>query len=81
MKVEVPAYMYVENESVFKCITMPESRLNKKYLSICYHAICEAVAGGKLQIVWVPTGGNIADLFTKFLEGLKICEIVSKILH
>ena len=81
MRVEGTANMYVENELVVKSVTMNESRLKKKHLSICYHAVCAAVAGGKLWIVWVPTGRNIADLLTMVLEGPKIYDIVSNIIH
>ena len=73
--------MYIYNELVLKDFTMPQSRLKKKNFSICYHAVCEAVAGGKVRIGWLPTGRNLAGLLTKILDGLKISEIISKILH
>ena len=73
--------MYVDNELVFKSVTMHESSIKKKHLSICYHAVREAVASGKVQIGWVPTGRNLADWLTKVLDGPKIRDIDSNILH
>ena len=39
MLVKGHSCMYVDNESVFKSVTMTESRLKKKHLSICYQAV------------------------------------------
>ena len=61
--------------------TMPESILNKKHFSICYHAVREAVAGSKVQIGWATTGRNLSDLLTKVLEGPKIHKIIINIIH
>ena len=41
-----PSTMVVDNESVVNSVSVPESRLKKKHLSICCHSVREAVAGG-----------------------------------
>ena len=68
MRVKGSANMYVDIESVVNSVTIPESRLKKKNFSICYHAVHEAVAGGKVRIGWVRTGRNTAYLITKVLD-------------
>ena len=47
-----PSVMTVDNESVVKNLSVPESRLKKKHLSICYHAVREAVVAGVITVMW-----------------------------
>ena len=42
-----PTYVYGYNMSVIYNTSQPESTLNKKNNSICYHAVREAVASGE----------------------------------
>mmetsp|Transcript_17179 Transcript_17179/g.37505 ORF Transcript_17179/g.37505 Transcript_17179/m.37505 type:complete len:85 (-) Transcript_17179:184-438(-) len=80
MNVEGPANFYVDNESVVKSVTMPDSRLKKKHLSICYHAVREAVAAGKIRVGWIASERNLSDILTKILPGEKLRELAGKIL-
>ena len=73
MRVEGPANIYLDNELLAKSVTMPEFTSKTKHLSTFYHAVREAVAGGK--------GWNLSDYLTKVLDGPKIREVVRKILH
>ena len=41
-----PAIMRVNNGSVVSSVSVPESKLKKKHLSICYHAVREVIAAG-----------------------------------
>ena len=50
---------------------MPESVLKKKHHSISYHACCEAVAAGIVQIAKEGTTTNLGDLFTKAMTSLR----------
>ena len=45
-----PAIMCVDKGSVVSSISVPESKLKKKHLSICYHAVREAIAAGIIQV-------------------------------
>ena len=64
-----PAQMFVDNNSVVTSVSTPESRLKKKYLSICYHSVREAIAAGIIQVSWIASTENLADLCTKILYG------------
>ena len=75
-----PSVMIVDNESVVKSVSVPESRLKKKHLSICYHAVREAVAAGILRIVWEDGRFNLADVLTKPLTPDKHQALVRKML-
>ncbi len=55
--------------SVVTNVSKPESTLRKKSNSICYHAVCEAVAMGNALVAHILTKKNLADLFTKVMYG------------
>ena len=59
-----PANVYGDNEGVVKNTSVPESTLNKKHLSIAYHAVCKAVAAGIMRVGKEYTLTNLSDLFT-----------------
>jgi hypothetical protein len=65
--IDGPTYTYVDNQSVVKNTSTPESVLRKKSNAIVYHAVREAVAMGELVIAFIPSRQNIADLMTKVL--------------
>ena len=44
VKIDRPTYVYGDNMSVIHNTSKPESVLNKKSNSICYHFVREAVA-------------------------------------
>mmetsp|Transcript_19703 Transcript_19703/g.30274 ORF Transcript_19703/g.30274 Transcript_19703/m.30274 type:complete len:95 (+) Transcript_19703:100-384(+) len=62
-----PTSMYCDNESVPKNATVPESTLSKKHNAICYHKVRESMAAGWIQVGWIKSEKNLADLFTKVL--------------
>ena len=77
-----PSYIFGDNLSVMKNCSKPESQLNKKSLSICYHAIREAVAMGECLIAHIDTHENRADLATKIIpNGVKRDHLVDMLLH
>ena len=64
-----PAHVRVDNMSVVKNTTIPESVLKKKSNSIAYHYVRENVAGGTMKIGYEPSGTNLADMLTKTQSG------------
>ena len=79
--IDGPATAYVNNESVVKSSTRPESQLKKKHLSICYHAVRECIASGIVRVGWIESEANLSDLLTKLLPGTKLRGLVQKILY
>ena len=79
---EGPTYMYGDNMSVIHNTQRPESTLNKKSLSLAYHAIRESVAMNELRTGHVRSAENPADLATKIHGGgFKRNHLVSKLLY
>mmetsp|Transcript_20457 Transcript_20457/g.31285 ORF Transcript_20457/g.31285 Transcript_20457/m.31285 type:complete len:157 (+) Transcript_20457:1-471(+) len=63
-----PTSIFVDNQSVFKDTTTPESKLKKKHVAICYHKVRECIAAGWVRIGWITSSLNLANLFTKVLD-------------
>jgi hypothetical protein len=77
-----PTYVYVDNMSVVHNSQRPESTLNKKSNSICYHFARECVAAGETRMRHIPTNENPADLATKIIGGgQKRAGLVGMLLH
>jgi len=58
-----------DNAGVVKNVSIPESVLHKRHNAINYHVVREAVAA-KIMVVGKEDGEtNLADLFTKILNG------------
>jgi hypothetical protein len=75
-----PTYIYGDNMPAIHISQQPESTLKKKNLSICYHAVHEAVAMGEILTSHVPTKNNFSDFMTKVTYGQKWHHLVGSIL-
>ena len=64
-----PNFVYCDNKSVVTNSQNPESTLQKKSNSICYHAARESVAMGESLVTHILTDENPADICTKILQG------------
>lgn len=60
-------YVYCDNESGYKNLPHINSQLKKKYNSIYYHWVCEAVAAGTIFVHKLESAYNLADILTKSL--------------
>ena len=76
-----PTYVYGDNMSFIYNTSRLESTPNKKRISICYHAVREAVASGKYLTTHCKTGHNYYDMMTKVLYGQKKRDNVYRILY
>ena len=65
--VEGPVNMFIDNDSVIKNSTIPESILKKKNTSVAYHHIREAVPGKWIRLAHVKGTANLVDMLTKSL--------------
>jgi hypothetical protein len=80
IEVDGPCNMFCDNESVVKNATRPDSPLKKKHCAIAYHKVREAQAAEVVRIAWEDTTTNLADLFTKLLDGTRLRELCRHIL-
>ena len=77
-----PTYMYGDNMSVIHNTQKPESTLEKKSNSICYHTVRESVAMGEMITGHIKSADNPANIATKVIGGgQKRNHLVSKVLY
>ena len=68
-----PAHVWGDKKGVVNCAYIPETRITKKHLGVCYHTVHEASAQG----IWKGVN-NIVDCLTKILSGTAKENQVSK---
>ena len=73
--------VFGDNNAVVKNCSYPESTLSKKHHSINYHYVRKCVAAGVGLVYKVDTEENLADLFTKILDGAKREKILMRITY
>jgi hypothetical protein len=65
LEVEVPVPLYIDNMSAIHLAENPVSHQRSKHIDMRYKFIRENVVAGVIVPLYVPTGDNIADIFTK----------------
>lgn len=80
--VEMPTYIFGDNQSVLANTTIPHSTLKKKSSSIAFHFVREGVAKSEWRTTYINTNYNPADMCTKSLPGgEKRNKFTSYVLH
>ena len=76
-----PAHVRADNLSMITNSSHPESTLKKKSNSICYHYIRERSAMGVVDITYIHTSENLADMLTKSQSGPVRLGLAGQALH
>ena len=71
VSIDGPANVFVDNMSVVNSSVRPENVLKKKHLSIAYNLVRECFAAEIMDIYFVKSKDNLADVFTKVLPSWK----------
>ena len=80
--VNLPTYIFGDNQSVLSNTTKPHSQLKKKSSSVAYHFVREGTAKDEWRTAYINTHYNPADMLTKSLPGgEKRTRFISFILH
>ena len=64
-----PTWLLGDNQSAIFTAGNPETTQRSKHLEIRWFRIRDYVQNGTLQVRHIPTGDNVADFFTKSLQG------------
>lgn len=67
-KVNMPMHLCGDNVGTLRQTKTPEQHKRTKHIDVQYHYIREVVADGQVEIKHVPSGGMVADIFTKPLS-------------
>ena len=62
---KLPIKVYVDNQAAKALAENAVAHQRNKHIDIMYFSLREQVAKGLVVIIYVPTGENLADLFTK----------------
>ena len=66
-----PVLVYGDNQGSIFIGSNPVQEIRTKHIDIKYHYVCECVAERKIDMYFVPSEDNTADIFTKNLGHLK----------
>ena len=82
ISVNMPTYIFGDNQSVQANTTNLHSTLKKKSSSIAYHFVREGTAKDEWRTTYINTNFNLADMLTKALPGgEKRTRFISFVLH
>jgi hypothetical protein len=68
-----------DNEGGIFIASNPVQERRTKHIDVRYHYVRDLVEQKRVEIVWVPTDDNIADMFTKNLGHIKFLKFRSKL--
>lgn len=74
-----PTKLKVDNESAIKLIKNPEFHSRTKHIDIQYHFIRENYENKIIDVVYVPSEDQLADIFTKPLPRVRFANLRSGI--
>ena len=78
--VNTPTRMYGDNRGVIDSVSIPQSELKKRHIAISYHFVREAIAAKIIDVTWVKSHENYADLLTKALGGILFCTLINELM-
>ena len=76
---EEPTTLNCDNQGAIALAKDNKFHARTKHIDIRYHFICEAVVDGSINMQYIPTNDNIADIFTKPLAKAKFERFVEKL--
>ena len=78
----LPTYIFGDNQCVLSNTSKPHSTLKKKSSSIAYHYVLEGTARDEWRTTYLNTHHNPSDMLTKSLPGgEKRSRFISYVLH
>ena len=79
--IKTSSTMLIDNQSVVMNTQLPSSTIKKKWLSIAYHRIREAIAAGIIRVAHIRSTANIADVLTKPLGPADYWRLLTEVLY
>jgi hypothetical protein len=76
-----PIQINVDNQSAIALAKDPVSNSRAKHIDLRYKFMCQHVRQGTVKPVYVPTGDNIADVFTKSTTPTVFRRLVTKLVN
>lgn len=64
--------IYYDSESALAYSHNPIHQSKAKHIELRYHFIKDQILKGNIELIFIPTHEEIADVFTKELESMKL---------
>ena len=68
INIKYPCKIQCDNKAAIQLGEKDIYHERTKHINICYHAIREKVKDGTMELAWIQTQQQIADIFTKPLN-------------
>jgi hypothetical protein len=72
------ATLLIDNQSAIQLCKNPVYHDRTKHIDTRFHYIQECVQNGKINVEYIPTGEQLADIMTKALPRIKFQELRGK---
>ena len=69
--------MYVDNQGAIALANNPVHHKRSKHIDVKYHYVRLEIQNGVVSLIYVPTGNNVADVFTKPVTRVKLDRLLS----
>ena len=60
-----PIFLLVDNQSAIALVENPIFHTCSKHIEVQHHWVCEKIEGGLIELEYIPTADQVADIFTK----------------
>lgn len=71
LHIDGPTTLLMDNQSVMKIAKNPQFHDRTKHIEVWYHYLRQKVEDQEIELEYVPTGEQVADIITKGLAGDK----------
>jgi hypothetical protein len=78
---EGPAWLFGDNKGVVDSVTIPHSKLAKRWVALSYHRAREAIASGYVNFLHLEGRQNPSDTLTKNLRFSKMKDLLEPIMN
>ena len=68
--INLPSTIYIDNQSAMKMSANMSEHDRSKHIRIRYNYIKEEIDTNQTRLKWISSGEQLADIFTKALQGL-----------
>src|SRR5258708_5196102 len=63
--ISLPIFLLVDNQSTIVLAENPIFHTCSKHIEVQHHWVCEKIKGGSIELEYVPTADQVADIFMK----------------
>jgi hypothetical protein len=72
-------YLLDDNQGALELARNPRLNTRTKHIDVHYHFVRERLEAGHFELIYIPTGDNLADLLTKNLPKPRHHELSDKV--